>query len=222
MKDQVIVYDNFLDPDEWDALQDQIESDEYNQIKYGYDKVYKFNSGNIFKTVNKYWHTDPDDRLGGYAPLILKLRHILKVHYDYNDFSLMVHAYAPGAELSWHRDGGQMAAYTFYAHREWHHMWGGNLMVADPATDCDEVHPTRDAMPGTNLKDVLGDNYGKRGITFDYDKEWQTLQNPGKGEYYMPLPNRLMIIPPTVFHRVERVDQAAGHNYRVSCTGFLK
>lgn len=218
----LIVIDNFLDTGEWQALQDQIESDKYDQVQYGYDKVYKFNSGPIFKTVNKYWYTDETKRVGNYRPFIEKLGVELMKHYEFDDFSMMVHAYAPGAELSWHRDGGQLAAYSFYAHREWHHMWGGNLMVADPSTDCDEVHPTRDALPGTNLKDILGDNYGKRGITFDYDKEWDTLKTPGKGEYYMAVPNRLIIIPPTIFHKVERVDAAAGNNYRVSCTGFLK
>lgn len=218
----VTVIDNFLDADEWSALQDQIESDNYNQIEYGYDKVYKFNSGSIFKTVNKYWHSDSAERVGNYKPFIDKLGRTLNQHYDYNDFSMMVHAYAPGAELSWHRDGGQIAAYTFYAHREWHHLWGGNLLVADSSTECDEVHPTRNALPNTNLKDVIGDNYGKRGITFDYDKEWEIMQSPGRGEYYMAIPNRLVIIPPTAFHRVERVDPAAGHHYRVSCTGFLK
>lgn len=218
----LIVIDNFLNQSEWNALQDQIESDKYDKVEYGYDKVYKFNSGDIFKTVNKYWYSDENKRVGNYKPFIDKLSVELMKHYSFTDFSMMVHAYAPGAELSWHRDGGQLAAYSFYAHREWHHMWGGNLMIADSSTDCDEVHPTRDALPGTRLKDILGDNYGKRGITFDYDKEWETLQSPGKGEYYMAVPNRLIIIPPTVFHKVERVDQAAGHNYRVSCTGFLK
>jgi hypothetical protein len=45
--------------------------------------------------------------------------------------------------------------------------------------------------------------------------------DPGYGNYYSPKPNRLVIIG-KVFHKVERVDQAAGNNCRKSLTGFYR
>lgn len=116
---------------------------------------------------------------------------------DCDKFSLMVHAYRAGAEIDWHMDYSSLASYSFYVHDTWKPNWGGNLLVADTSTV---------------------DKYNNNGTVFDSN---DSVLNPGYGTFYSPLPNRLVIIK-KVFHKVERVDAAAGSNLRMSFTGFFK
>ena len=61
-----------------------------------------------------------------------------------------------------------------------------------------------------------------RGSKFNLLNENIAVSNPGIGRYFMPLPNRLMLVSGGVIHKVERVDSAAGDNSRVSLTGFFE
>ena len=116
---------------------------------------------------------------------------------DAEKHSLMIHAYRAGAEIDWHIDYSSLASYSFYIHPEWQPNWGGNLLVSDHNTLDTKQH---------------------NGNVFDTNTN---VMNPGFGTYYAPLPNRLVIIK-KVFHKVERVDLAAGSNTRMSFTGFFK
>lgn len=112
-------------------------------------------------------------------------------------YSLMVHAYRAGAEIDWHIDYSSVASYSFYIHPKWQPNWGGNLLVSDYTTP--DINQNNGNVFNTNT----------------------SVMNPGFGTYYAPLPNRLVIIK-KVFHKVERVDLAAGSNARISFTGFFK
>ena len=223
--DNFIVLDNFLDEIEWNQLQDQLESESYKQLELGYDKVYKLNSGTIFKSDKKYWFSELPWK-NNYKPFGEKLQKYLSdpppFLDEYNDLSLMVHAYMAGSELSWHRDSGVLGGYTFYCHREWSHLWGGNLLIADPQTNFEGIRVSKKPLPETDLRDSFGKLYKARGVTFDHDLERECILEPGYGSYIMPKPNRLVLISNKVFHKVERIDQAAGNNSRVSLTGFFE
>ena len=117
--------------------------------------------------------------------------------FEYEKHSLMVHNYKAGAEIDWHMDYSSIASYSYYIHSHWAPNWGGNLLVSD-----------------VNTYDEYGNN-----LTVFVTND--SVHNPGFGTWYAPLPNRLVIIK-KVFHKVERVDQAAGSNMRMSFTGFFK
>ncbi len=225
-EDNFLVIDDLLSPEALNKVHDQLECDTYNAINYGEDKVYRFNSGPIYKSINKYWSQDGPWK-NNYEPFRLQLLETLStidsIPKDWSDkISMMVHAYYSGAELGWHRDIKAKASYSFYAHQQWHPMWAGNLLVADPRTrHSGQASVTTPSMDGTALKDSFGKDYGQRGVTFDHNLERETLFEPGMGTFVIPKPNRLVILRNQCFHKVERVDPAAGMAARVSLTGFF-
>lgn len=189
--DQVIVYDNFLPQDVFKSLQEEARKHEYVLITHGSDVAYKLNTGEIYKTNLKYWSDNTRGKFHQWFDAINELNPI-----PCETYSLMTHVYSAGAEIDWHMDYNSLASYSFYLHDEWKPQWGGNLLVSD-----------------YNTEDVQGDN----GTVFDNNP---SVSDPGFGTWYAPLPNRLVIIK-KVFHKVERVDQAAGNNMRMSFTGFF-
>jgi Rps23 Pro-64 3,4-dihydroxylase Tpa1-like proline 4-hydroxylase len=105
--------------------------------------------------------------------------------------------------LGWHDDGEERtAAYTFYAHPAWAPEWGGELLI------------------GTKRQDNTG-----RGTAFrrddTFDELSPTVAGVCAGVFVVPLPNRLVVIRSGVPHRINRVEMAAGTNWRVSIAGFF-
>lgn len=189
--DQIIIYDNFLPQDVFKSLQEEARKHEYVLITHGSDVAYKLNTGEIYKTNLKYWS---DNTRGKFHQWFDAMNELNPVPCE--TYSLMAHVYGAGAEIDWHLDYSSLASYSFYLHDEWKPQWGGNLLVSD-----------------YNTEDVQGNN----GTVFDNNP---SVSNPGYGTWYAPLPNRLVIIK-KVFHKVERVDLAAGNNMRMSFTGFF-
>ena len=221
-----IVIDNFLNQNEWDLVRDQIEADTYEKLNFGEDKVYRLNSGDIYKNKKKYWMSQQPWN-NNYQPFAKKLSELLAnsslspFFSDCQDASMMVHAYRPGAELGWHRDGRFVAGYTYFCHPDWHPMWGGNLLIAETDDKYDHDNFGSEPLPGTQLMDSIGNHYKQRGFTFEFAKEKKIIESKGWGHYIAPLPNRLVLISNSCYHKVERVDLAAGMNSRVSLTGFF-
>lgn len=189
--EQIVVYDNFLPKDIFTSLQQEAKTHSYTLVKHGDDVAYKLNTGDIYKTTKKYWSNNRPKKFLEWFDAMTDLNPI-----KCNAFSLMVHAYSAGAEIDWHMDYSSLASYSFYLHDDWKPQWGGNLLVADHSTV---------------------DTQGNNGTVFDNNN---SMLNPGYGTYYAPLPNRLVIIK-KVFHKVERIDYAAGNNMRISFTGFF-
>lgn len=189
----IVVYDNFLSNNIFKKLQHEAKNHDYNLITHGNDVAYKLNTGNIYKTNRKYWSNESKDKFTEWFDAMLKLNPV-----DCEKFSLMVHAYYAGSEIDWHMDYSSLASYSFYLHNEWKPQWGGNLLVSDYK----------------ETYDIQGNN----GTVFDTNS---SVSDPGFGSWYAPKPNRLVIIK-KVFHKVERIDQAAGNNLRLSFTGFFK
>lgn len=178
------VYDNFLDPVTFKEIQEEAKRLPYELIPHGDDVAYKIDSGNIYKTKNKFWSDQPK----AFHKFFDAMHEKLDLSSDV--FSIMVHVYEPGAEISWHVDYSSIAAYSFYIHDEWRSEWGGQLMV----TDAEDKH--------NNNGNVL--------------EHRQDVMTPGIGQYYEPLPNRLVLIKGGL-HKVNRVNHR-----RISFTGFFK
>ena len=177
------VYDNFLDQDTFKEIQAEADSLNYERIPLGDDIAYKLDTGNIYKTHNKFWSDKPKAMHKFFEAM-------QQLDLPSDVFSLMVHVYEPGAEISWHVDYSSIASYSFYIHDEWRSEWGGQLMT-------------------TNATDQTKNN----GTVFDHR---QDVMTPGIGQYYEPLPNRLVIIRDGL-HKVNRVQHR-----RKSFTGFFK
>ena len=222
--EQFIVIDDFLDKELFNKLHLQLDSLAYSALTYGHDKVYKSSCGDIYKNEKKYWFNKPDD-----SPPVIKnfMDQIWNVGFNtgrnivqpFTNFGMLVHAYRAGAELSWHIDAMQFkGAYSFYAHKEWSHTWGGNLLLASPDTKFDVFTD-----PGPDIvAEGLYDWSGRTVHWFDIEHERKQVLNPGFGTYIAPLPNRIVLSKTRVVHHVERIDQAAGDHFRISLTGFFE
>jgi Rps23 Pro-64 3,4-dihydroxylase Tpa1-like proline 4-hydroxylase len=220
---QAIVIDNFLKEICLKEIQTQVECLKLKQLEYGDDKIYKLNCGTIYKSDKKYKY----DSLA-MAPLpirdFMKTIHATAKEHSFlgawKNFSCMAHAYASGAELSWHRDAGNFTgAYTFYLHKHWMHTWGGNMLIASPDTKFDVY---KDAPEGVEPQDMYAQQFNKILPTFNLAHESKSVLNPGVGIYIAPLPNRIVFVNKSIVHKVERIDASAGSNYRLSLTGFFE
>lgn len=165
------IYDNFLDTETFKEIQEEAKTLRYERIALGNDIAYKTDTGDIYKTHNKFWSENPTA-----FDKFFNAMH--KLNLPSNVFSLMVHVYEPGAEISWHKDYSSKASYSFYLHNEWRSEWGGQLLTTDAV-----------------------DKYNHNGNVFEHR---QDVMNPGIGKYYEPLPNRLVIIKDEL-HKVNRV-----------------
>lgn len=219
----ITIVDNFLDEETLKLVRDQTETLKMQKVELGDDKVYKFNSGLIYKSEHKYWSNKMPWN-NNFQPFMEKLIEFISdgstclPQAQFDKISCMLHVYMSGAELSWHRDGALGGgAYSFYVHNEWKHTWGGNLMVADSDTKVQYHGP----LEGTSLEDMIGRDYGFRARTWDLSTESKDTLTPGHGRYFAPVPNRLMITTGETTHKVERVDLSAGENSRRSLTGFF-
>lgn len=178
------IYDNFLDEKVFKQVQQEVLGLSYEPIQHGDDVAYKLDSGTIYKTKHKQWSDNPT---------ALQVFFDAMAQQDFlpsDVFSIMVHVYEPGAEISWHRDYASLASYSFYIHDEWRSEWGGQLMVTDST-----------------------DRHRNNGNVFDHR---QDVMIPGVGQYYEPIPNRLVIIKDCL-HKVNRCNHR-----RTSLTGFFK
>ncbi|MGY2063204.1 2OG-Fe(II) oxygenase, partial [Nocardia gipuzkoensis] len=105
-------------------------------------------------------------------------------------------AYPAGTKLGWHDDGAQRSgAFVLYLSREWRASWGGELDIIDCAVE---------AVP--NIHD---------------DLDLDLLATPVHPTAIFPRPNRLVLMRSGTFHRIRRVDTAAGSVARESLTGFV-
>ena len=219
----ITIIDNFLDSETLAKVREQSECLKMNKLELGYDKVYKMNTGDIYKSENKYWSNKRpwNNNFEPFMEKLLDFVHNNKTcipEKQYEKVSCMLHVYMTGAELSWHRDGALGGgAYSFYIHNDWRHTWGGNLMIADPSTQAIAHEPSE----GTSAEDMIGRDYGRLSRTWDLAEESKMITTPGYGRYFTPLPNRLMITTGDTMHKVERVDFTAGENTRRSLTGFF-
>lgn len=119
----------------------------------------------------------------------------------WNDIRVHAHVFGRGTRLYWHYDKHSLGSFAWYAHPEWRHNWGGEILVASEVPKHDDLlNP-----PPRHL---------------DRQFENDLLVN-GIGTYLAPLPNRCILTAPGLFHSVNRVDPDAGDALRVSVVGFL-
>jgi len=120
-----------------------------------------------------------------------------------------IYVYPAGTALSWHDDADSYSgAFVFYAHPAWSPQWGGELLVADPAS--------------ARATAALGAGRHRRAHRFGAPDAYDdALLSRGLGQFVMPRPNRLVLLAGGQPHMLARVSAAAGNRCRISVSGFF-
>ena len=125
-------------------------------------------------------------------------------HQEWIGLLAQLQVYPVASALSWHRDLVMYSgAFVFYAHPEWNSQWGGELLIADPAT--------KQWMTAA----------GPRKHQLSNEVESEELLRLGMGRYIAPKPNRLVLLAGSDPHAIAKVNPAAGHHVRASLSGFF-
>jgi hypothetical protein len=209
LTNNVLIYDNFLDEQMWQQVWEFVQSDAYAMPHLdGWKKVWRISDR--FPLVSQE-ETSPQTSL---RPIVKELYtaflQIANAHpevlgkqgREWTDIRFRTFLYASGSRLSWHNDYGYAGALIYYPHQNWNCSWGGELLVAS----------TPD-VPFTQ---------GKLGSHLQNHEESRYILEKGFGLYISPKPNRLILMGPTVWHSIARVDSDAGANVRASISAFLK
>lgn len=152
------------------------------------------------ETPNEQLPNDPDALIN----LLTAVREIcgrIKGMPGINRIAMLPYVWPPKSSISWHTDGTQtdsarVGAFTFYAHKEWNCEWGGEFLIS--------------AATGIEEMDVL---------PFDNRVGSQKIMEDGFGTWVSPKPNRLLINPSSMFHKVSKTTEGAAP--RLSIQGFL-
>ena len=120
---------------------------------------------------------------------------------EWTHFTMCPYIYPAGSSLAWHTDKHAAGAYVYYPHRAWGVDWGGELHVESAQRSC-----AKNVAPGQGIskKEAL-----------------EAVLKNGMGNYFAPLPNRLVFLRGGTPHAIKRVDDAAGDNARLSIAGFF-
>jgi Rps23 Pro-64 3,4-dihydroxylase Tpa1-like proline 4-hydroxylase len=215
-----LVYDDFLDPADFTAIQRFAASLSYDRAGIGLQRhahhaargrtAWREHDG--LSLHSECWHqsqrplADPLERLAEQlSALIAKHQELFgRAGEQWSEISYRFSQYAPGQRLSWHNDGSYVGAYSYYIHPVWKRDWGGELLVANPV----------DAR-STELAPEI-----RRSTTED---EWveRMHRHAGGGAFVSPWPNRLMLLTGNTEHCIARVDPASG-GVRTSVSGFVR
>ncbi len=207
------VFDDFLDPQTFEELWEMMNVLQYQRTDaQNWLKVWTLADGAILRSSG--WVADApvwklknaDPKALPAPPAMTKLLEKVRktfVHYSgdtkINRVNLTPCVWPPKSSISWHRDGGgisdgRVGAFTFYVHKQWNCEWGGELMLS-------------------NLDEELGT------VVFDNSIISEKLMAAGNGAWIAPKPNRLVMNPSNLFHKVAKSTEAAAP--RLSIQGFL-
>ena len=130
------------------------------------------------------------------------LREVLTTKDDIPEVKSIVmipYVWPPKSSISWHSDGdtstpSRIGAFSYYAHKHWNAEWGGEFLL----TELDTTFTQR---------------------PFDNSEISEAIISRGYGFWASPKPNRLVINPSDMYHKVAKTTDAAAP--RMSIQGFL-
>jgi hypothetical protein len=120
---------------------------------------------------------------------------------DWDEYFLTPYIYPAGTKISWHNDYSYAGAAIFYTHKFWNPNWGGELFLAKTSQETEAANPILDSIERDSLTPILNQH--------------------GMGNYFSPLPNRIVFTKGKVWHCINRVDQTAGDAVRSSIVAFF-
>lgn len=224
--DQLRVYDDFLQPEAFEALLPYANNERYAAIhREGWQKVWRLGDGFPLQGTTTYYRDDaalfreyetPRYPTGGPIDAFIDALNAVvgdaeklvgRRGIDWTGISISPWVYPSGTGLSLHRDHYVYSgSFTYFIHRQWNFHWGGQLLVLDPRTGRDAPDLDQSGLDWPFLID---------------DQESAIASDPGFATCVLPKPNRLVFIERNAFHLVTRVDPNAGNRSRVALAGFF-
>lgn len=206
-----VVWDDVLSANEFGLLMAHVSNQNFRSVHTtSWEKVWKLTDGQVFRTQSLYSENFPTN-----SPMdrIFELMMELSLSNptisgtnpkDWNRLTTACYIYPKGTRIAWHGDGAiYTSAFTYYCHPRWSPHWGGELMVAQT--------PHENTMPKLDYDVSPGVDHSR------YDA-W--ISAYGIGQMVVPKPNRLVLMQGGTCHMVNRVDESAGDNLRMSVVGF--
>lgn len=205
--DDFVVADNFLSDDLWHLIWEGIGHEQLDMVPVigQFTKTWGFDGGLAWSSPATYLSEHAGKT--NYASVLgerfrdMALAHPQLVKEGWDDVRLHTHVFGRGTRLYWHYDKHSLGSFVWYAHPEWQHHWGGEMMVADQVPRWEELAEAPPLRP---------------------DRTWEEgLLWAGIGTWITPRPNRCVLTAPGLFHGINRVDPDAGGALRCSVVGFL-
>ena len=217
---EVLVVDDFLDQDNWDALHNQVQCDEWTQSQTD-DKYWHITDGPNYKASKRFLRDYPfnnnydiwAEAIRDFADNCVEAQDFVK---GYTDIAMRCHGYPVGSKNPWHTDMGGVT-YSYYLHKHWQINWDSTLLVLPRGSV--QYKQIMRKLPGTKQIDT----YAGVGTLemFEQAEKQKHLIEYGMGTFISPKPNRLVLIGKNVVHGITRVDKDAGENVRLTLTGFF-
>jgi Rps23 Pro-64 3,4-dihydroxylase Tpa1-like proline 4-hydroxylase len=219
--EEFAIYDEFLSLEELSALRRYANSSTYHSVhEKGVRKVWRLHDGSPLLGATSYLSADAelavDDATNPIQVFLARLNEVIDANTGllgersthWEKVSAAPWIYPAGTGLSLHADRTRYTgSYTFFLHRQWGLHWGGYLMIFNPTEYCGR--PAARYVNGFELP-WLSD-----------EAETKEFEHPGLAISVFAKPNRLVLIAPTAYHMVTRVDSNAGQNARISVAGFF-
>jgi hypothetical protein len=212
------VLDDVLDKERFDLFWNY-----FNGLDFAYrnattwQKVWRLNDGQVVASASSYRSKGPfNSPLDWIDQTVVGLAQqhfediVGKEGVDWKDVIYTPYIYPTGTKISWHDDFGYTGACIFYPHQEWSPFWGGELFIAKTP-------------PPEERQQIVLANNSKGSVSNNITREYVAplLNTHGMGVYVAPLPNRMTFTSGSVWHAVNRVDQAAGDKVRCSIVAFF-
>ena len=222
-----LIIDDLLSREDFNLVGRYVQDERYEFVhRQEWVKAWRLNDGTPLRGPATLSHKNSTDRVSRVFPTglgidiligrLIELEEALvpwsgKLSVDWSYFFCRPYIYPAGAALSWHRDNqhNTTAAFTFYCHPVWNVAWGGELLLAGPESKEFEL-PTVELFGGE--KRFIGTH-------LDNTAENDALLSDGIGQYILPKPNRLVVVPMGLFHCIKRVEAAAGLAVRMTLQG---
>jgi len=206
--DEFVVYDEFLNSQEFSALNSSAQSEEYSipHIER-WLKVWRISDGMPMGSKSyTYKANEPILNDNYMSCMATYFKEISKQNpkicpEDWDELTLRCYLYGRETKLSWHNDKGYVAAGIFYCHDYWASTWGGELMIARTPKIEGEGR-----VPDPSINHTFEDKF---------------LEYYGCGQYITCKPNRLVLTKGGVWHSINRVDKDAGDHIRMTIVAFF-
>lgn len=204
--EKYIVYDDVLEKEIFAKINKAAQEDQYSIPHIDkWLKVWRINDGfTMGSNSYEYKKEDEIDSNKNYMNFICYyFKELAKLNVnivgDWNTIILRTYLYGRNTKLSWHNDAGYLAAGIFYIHSYWASTWGGELLLANT--------PEIEHTPNPCI---------------DHSFEDKFLEHYGFGQYITCKPNRIVLTKGGLWHSINKVDEDAGDNIRMSIVAFFK
>jgi Rps23 Pro-64 3,4-dihydroxylase Tpa1-like proline 4-hydroxylase len=221
-----LVIDDFLEHRAFQLVGRYVQDERYEFVhRHEWIKAWRLHDGIPLRGPVTLSHSNSSDRVNRIFPvglgIDLLISRLLEIEddlvpwtgrhgADWSYFFCRPYIYPVGTALSWHKDNqhNTTAAFTYYCHPTWNVAWGGELLLAEGANDVE-----------FSKVELYGGEQRFIGTHFDNSAENDALFAEGIGQFILPKPNRLVVIPVGFLHCIKRVDEAAGLAIRMTLQG---